>query len=249
MASLLGGSVVPRGGTMIMGAVSADAPGASQPAAPKFSARLVVRGDTEASVGEAGDVLEIRGSRVIIGRSAESGIQIDHPSVSTSHAEIREREGRYQLCDLGSTNGTWVNDDQVSGVPLKDGSRITVGSSRLLFTRLSSAAIRPGVPGLGSQRVLLVQSGPSAGRNFPVGDQPLVIGQEPGEGGTQLQDQTVAPRHALLRPTPERPTLFDLGTVEGTKVDDVDVVGTALANGDVIRLGLAELEFVSESPA
>jgi pSer/pThr/pTyr-binding forkhead associated (FHA) protein len=186
---------------------------------------------------------------VIIGRSAESGIQIDHPSVSTSHAEIREREGRYQLCDLGSTNGTWVNDDQVTGVPLKDGSRITVGSSRLLFTRLSSAAIRPGVPGLGSQGVLLVQSGPAAGRNFPVGDQPLVIGQQPGEGGAQLQDPTVAPRHALLRPTPEGPTLFDLGTADGTKVDDVDMVGSALANGDVIRLGLAEFEFVSERPA
>jgi len=76
-----------------------------------------------------------------------------------------------------------------------------------------------------------------------------VIGQQPGEGGAQLQDPTVAARHALLRPTPEGPTLFDLGTVEGTKVDDVDMVGSALANGDVIRLGLAELEFVSESPA
>ena len=124
-----------------------------------------------------------------------------------------------------------------------------VGSSRLLFTRLRSAAIRPGVPGLGSQGVLLVQSGPSAGRNFSVGDQPLVIGQQPGEGGAQLQDPTVAPRYALLRPTPAGPTLFDLGTVEGTKVDDVDLVGSALANGDVIRLGLAEFEFVSEPPA
>ena len=240
---------MPQGGTMIMSAISAEAPGASDPSTPKFSARLVVRGETEGAGADSGDAIEIKGSRVIVGRSAESGIQIDHPSVSTSHAEIRERDGRYQLCDLGSTNGTWINDDQVTGAPLKDGSRITVGASRLLFTRLSSAAIRPGVPGLGSQGVLLVQSGPSAGRNFPVGDQPLVIGQQPGEGGAQIADPEVAPRHALIRPTPEGPTLFDLGTSTGTKVDDIDMVGRLLTNGDVIKLGLAELEFVSEGPA
>jgi hypothetical protein len=43
--------------------------------------------------------------------------------------------------------------------------------------------------------------------------------------------------------------LFDLGTSSGTKVDDVDMVGRLLSNGDVIKLGLAELEFVSEGPA
>ena len=80
---------------MIMGAVPADAPGAPQRADNLGAARLVVRGDTEVSVGEAGDVLAIRGSRVIIGHSAESGVQIDHPSVSASYAEIREREGHY----------------------------------------------------------------------------------------------------------------------------------------------------------
>ena len=154
-------------------------------------------------------------------------------------------KGACALYDLASTNGTWVNDGQVSGSKLEDGSTIPVGSSGLYFTRLG-ASMSPGVKGLGKNGVLMVRSGPSAGKSFPVGDQDIVIGREPGPEGAQLDDPKVNLRHALVRPTPGGCLLYDLGSYSGTKLDDVGLEGKQLNHGDVIRLGEAELQFVRE---
>jgi pSer/pThr/pTyr-binding forkhead associated (FHA) protein len=40
--------------------------------------------------------------------------------------------------------------------------------------------------------------------------------------------------------------VFDLGSATGTKIDDAPLAGSPLRNGDVIKLGMAELEFVQE---
>ena len=95
----------------------------------------------------------------------------------------------------------------------------------------------------------MVQSGPSLGRNFPVGEEDLIIGRQPGEWGAELNDPLADPRHALVRPGPEGCLIYDLGSDTGTKVDDVALTGHVLSHDDVIKLGMAELEFVQEQPA
>ena len=216
---------------------------------PTFNARLVVRGAGEAAGADEGITFEIKDERLTIGRTPENGIQIDHPSVSATHAQIRAIEGRYQILDLGSRNGTSVNGAAVEGTSLKDGSRISIGGSGLFFTQLGRVALRPGTLGLGSRGVIMVQSGPSLGQSFPVGDQDMLIGREPTEGGVQLNDPQVDPQHALVRPTPDGCMIFDLGSSTGTKINDVPMVGVTLKNGDVIKLGMAELDFVQEEPS
>src|SRR5687768_10805599 len=50
--------------------------------------------------------------------------------VSSRHARIERSGGAWQVVDLGSTNGTWLNDRKLEanhGMPLKDGDRFTMG--------------------------------------------------------------------------------------------------------------------------
>jgi diguanylate cyclase (GGDEF)-like protein len=69
-----------------------------------------------------------------IGRSSQSDLCIDQESVSRTHARIVYRDGAHCIEDLGSTNGTHVNDVPVtSPVVLTHGMQIKVGSSILKF--------------------------------------------------------------------------------------------------------------------
>jgi hypothetical protein len=74
---------------------------------------------------------------VTLGRMAESDIVVSDPGASRQHAEIRRQNGQYVLTDLGSTNGTQVNEDTVSERPLEEGDRITIGHTVLEFRRRS----------------------------------------------------------------------------------------------------------------
>jgi pSer/pThr/pTyr-binding forkhead associated (FHA) protein len=70
-----------------------------------------------------------------IGREATNDIVLFDPEVSRRHAQITFKAGRYYIEDLGSTNGTFVNQQLVTGsVPLANGDVIDMGeSARLTF--------------------------------------------------------------------------------------------------------------------
>ena len=68
-----------------------------------------------------------------IGRSPESAIFLDDVTVSRSHAEITRSGKGFQLLDLGSLNGTYVNNGSVKSVELKTGDEIQVGKFHLTF--------------------------------------------------------------------------------------------------------------------
>ena len=76
--------------------------------------------------------LDSQGTR--IGRAVENDIVIVSKRVSREHARIW-REGRYwYLEDLGSTNGTFLNDERVQGEQrLRDGDLVVIGEARLAF--------------------------------------------------------------------------------------------------------------------
>jgi pSer/pThr/pTyr-binding forkhead associated (FHA) protein len=64
---------------------------------------------------------------VTIGRSAENMIQIDDPSVSGRHAQLHRAGETYLLKDLGSTNGTRVNGNNITEKELRPGDRLRFG--------------------------------------------------------------------------------------------------------------------------
>jgi pSer/pThr/pTyr-binding forkhead associated (FHA) protein len=82
----------------------------------------------------AGHEHRLAGDTILIGRAVENDIVIASKRVSRQHARLR-REGRAVLLeDLGSANGTFLNDERLAGsAPLRDGDRISVGDVAFVF--------------------------------------------------------------------------------------------------------------------
>jgi hypothetical protein len=72
---------------------------------------------------------------VTLGRIPESDIVVNDPGASRQHARISSADGEFMLADLGSTNGTLVNDQVIRERVLADGDRITIGETVLEFRR------------------------------------------------------------------------------------------------------------------
>lgn len=76
---------------------------------------------------------------IIIGRSSKADIHIDQEAVSRNHCKLINTGKAILLRDLGSTNGTYVNDELVDEYVLRDGDLIKVG--RCIFKFLSGSNI------------------------------------------------------------------------------------------------------------
>src|SRR5262249_7384799 len=68
-----------------------------------------------------------------IGRSSRSDLPIDQESISRHHARITFDGTRHVIEDLGSTNGTFVNEHSMKHSALKDGDQIKIGRSILKY--------------------------------------------------------------------------------------------------------------------
>lgn len=102
---------------------------AAAAAAVKGPARLVVHED-----GGTREV-DLDKELVTIGRMTDCDVVLSDKGASRRHAQIRVREGEAVLTDLGSTNGTKLNGQQVQTRTLGDGDRITIGTTLLEFRR------------------------------------------------------------------------------------------------------------------
>ncbi|MFD6287419.1 FhaA domain-containing protein [Streptomyces sp. NPDC060205] len=83
--------------------------------------------------------IEVNGTRhqisrptLVLGRSTEADVRIDDPGVSRRHCEIRTGTPS-TVQDLGSTNGIVVDGQHTTRATLRDGSRIVVGSTTIIY--------------------------------------------------------------------------------------------------------------------
>ena len=70
---------------------------------------------------------------LVVGRDESAEIPLDEAEVSRNHCRIRNEKGVVTIRDLGSTNGTFVNDKQVEVAALRNGDLIRVGGTILKF--------------------------------------------------------------------------------------------------------------------
>jgi pSer/pThr/pTyr-binding forkhead associated (FHA) protein len=72
-----------------------------------------------------------------IGRSADSEVRLQDTNVSTAHASINYEDGSFEIIDLRSSNGTYLNDSpkKVIRETLKHGDVVRVGDTSLKFVR------------------------------------------------------------------------------------------------------------------
>ena len=89
---------------------------------------------------ELGKKFNLDAVSLVVGRSSKSDIQIDQESVSRNHSRVSKSGAAFVVEDLNSTNGTYVNDEAVSGArELRDGDFLKIG--RTIFKFLSGGNI------------------------------------------------------------------------------------------------------------
>ncbi|AIU32651.1 MULTISPECIES: oxoglutarate dehydrogenase inhibitor Odhl [Corynebacterium] len=70
---------------------------------------------------------------ITAGRHPESDIFLDDVTVSRRHAEFRLQDGSFEVVDVGSLNGTYVNREPRNSEILSSGDEVQIGKFRLVF--------------------------------------------------------------------------------------------------------------------
>ena len=83
----------------------------------------------------------VRSRSITIGRQEDNTIVLDNPRVSSYHARIDKTGSDYILTDLQSTNGTFLNNENVVSQKLLHGDRIRIGEHILLFVGTERAKV------------------------------------------------------------------------------------------------------------
>lgn len=116
-------------------------------------------------------------STVTIGRHPENDIVIDNQLVSSHHAKITQNQNGLQLVDLNSTNGTYVNNDQVADYQLAHQDWITIGKHVLIVDLYDTLSLES------TQQMLKVGSSGAADA-----ESTIMIDRSEGQGQMQSID-------------------------------------------------------------
>jgi Nif-specific regulatory protein len=98
-----------------------------------------------------GLMLPIGGDPVSVGRDGSNTLCLADPAVSQTHCRIHKPNGTFELIDLGSDNGTFVNGMPVGHKALSHGDTIRIGDSELLFVAREAGSVDTGSFDLGCE--------------------------------------------------------------------------------------------------
>jgi len=125
-------------------------PAAQRPSGAALASFLVRSGALK------GQRLSVKTPVVNIGRADYNDLVFPDESVSTAHAKLQRREGVWVLVDLDSTNGTFIDGDQIKGeAPLAPGANVRFGEIGTVFEPTDESA---GVAKGGRTRVMEVMT-------------------------------------------------------------------------------------------
>ena len=100
----------------------------SQRAVNRAAALVLIHGE------DLGRKFDLVTEETLIGRTSKADIQVDQDSVSRNHAKIRVDDGRITIEDMGSTNGTIVNDEHIEDtLRLRNGDLVKIGRTIFKF--------------------------------------------------------------------------------------------------------------------
>jgi DNA-binding NtrC family response regulator len=172
---------------------------------------------------DAGRELHIDGaepSRVLVGKGPTADFKLVDPSVSRRHLALEIERGRLRVTDLGSTNGTRIDDHEVVDAYARGGEVVRIGSTALRVERL--APLPPdGSPRGASGFARVIGSSPAMQRLYPLCERlaasnvPVIIEGETGTGKEALAEalHEAGPRAAAPF------VVFDCTTVAATLVE------------------------------
>lgn len=190
------------------------------------------------------------GATATIGRSSSNDIHIPEQHVSRQHAVVSYRDGIFMVSDLGSANGTFVNDMKVEEpYPLMVGDEIRLFVPTLQFLSATAAdAEEASETGrfisvkTGETASITITNGPQEGQTIALLLEDLQVGRATLNATWEivLQDPTVSRPHARLAKEHDTWQLYDLGSANGTAVNSTPVTGEKphrLSTGDTIAFG------------
>ncbi len=210
----------------------------------------------------AGTRIELGDDPLVIGREtgAEGSLGSD-PELSRAHARISKVDGRLLIEDLGSSNGTFVNDSRIEApTELERGDTVTVGGTTLRIegaperettavglaasdvTILGAAPPIEAPSAVGSEPELRVVAGRSTGTVIPVSGGPVMLGRAVDGPGGLAGDSELSREHARVTRTNGALLVEDLGSTNGTFVNGHRITEpTTVSPGDAIWLGTSTL--------
>ncbi len=221
----------------------------------------------------AGMSFELDKAELILGRDPSVDILINSPDVSRRHARLVRTEQGYQLEDLGSSNGTFVNGNQLAApLMLKNGDEVRLGPGAV-FVYQQPAALSAPTRGAPAEQpptrveIPKTEGAARAGEAPPASSLPRlrlsVSGGEPrihtlnqpevtfgrvASNEIVIENPDISRRHARLVRIENRYQIEDLGSSNGTFVNGELISAPRLLHpGDQVRLGQS-VEFTYELP-
>ncbi|MEZ4668048.1 MAG: FHA domain-containing protein [Anaerolineae bacterium] len=212
---------------------------------------------THPATGDVQEYVLTEGATASIGRQADNDICIPEQHVSRQHAVISYRDGLFLITDSGSANGTFVNDAQIKQpFPLASDDVIrlyvpTIRFSAVVTQEDQDNASRNGTLITASissgKGKLIITTGPQEGQTIPLLLKNIRVGRATSKANWEiaLQDASVSRPHARLELVNDNWVVYDLGSANGTTVNDVVVneKGRPLRDGDIIVFGKTYLLF------
>jgi pSer/pThr/pTyr-binding forkhead associated (FHA) protein len=208
-----------------------------------------------ALVDAAGNVYTLRPGVNTVGR-LNADVLLSDPSVSRSHARIIVQNSTVTIEDVGSTNGTFVNGQKLTpqvAVPLGDGAEVTFGSTKLTV-RIPGAAAPPVTePTLAASapvtQTLTVTAEEETAAGSAQEEEAKVVAYWCSDDGTMrvplspgmytigrrpsnhivIPDPYVSGNHAILLVEPDLVNIEDVGSTNGTFVDDTKLIAHVAA--------------------
>ena len=200
-------------------------------------------------------------NEVRIGRQPDLELPLPYPALSGLHARVVRVDGRWQIEDLGSTNGTRVDGERLAPHqprPLAPGAQIKLGQITLVFDGTVGAVAGAERTATIARRLVNDLFGASSEMAMP---SLAIVGGVParpplrldatdrryvaGRGETcdlQLRSEEISREHAEIIRLWDGVVVSDLGSKNGVRVNDVVVSGRRrLRDGDLIQIGPATL--------
>lgn len=198
--------------------------------------------------GRPGRAIPVDLPDFVIGRDPSCQLRLDHEAVGGRHCRIRRDGRRVVVEDLtaGAGAGTTINERAVRVAEVRHGDRLSVGPARFQFIigQDDAAGDAPNGPaGTPAGRVrLIVESGKVKGQAIEINDASFLIGRDPA-CHLRPNNPTTSRKHAVIERRGGRIFVRDLGTTNGTILNDRNLRGEEAEATDGDRLMIGPLAF------
>jgi len=220
---------------------------------------------------DAGKKFELKKLSTVIGRK-NCEVMLSDGTVSSQHCSIEVSRDDIMVSDKNSTNGTFVNNEQITSCPLQNLDEIKLGETRMLFSIANdpyaiyhddagaeeealnrtpimdehTSVLGPGLynPELPANfhSALEVTEGPNKGQRYQLKQRSTVVGRKGAD--INLDDEAASMRHFQLEiHSKDKITIKDLASRNGTRVNRMLVSAVKVRTGDELEIGKTKMTF------